>query len=199
MKSIVRGVGINDADYAVFTGPVGARKMCPYYSRWKGLIERCYGASEIHKRNYEGCSLDDRWLSFMAFKAWMISQPWRNNHLDKDILQCGSKRYSPDTCVFIPSWLNALVVERTRRDGSLPDGVSRNRRSRTNPFQARIWNGEGVRICLGAYESADRASIEWRSAKSQMLLRAAHRYQSTPDFDERVHAALLERSNKLLG
>ena len=48
--------------------------------------------------------------------------------LDKDILIKGNKIYSPDTCCFVPSEINNLFVGCNKSRGSLPIGVTFNKR-----------------------------------------------------------------------
>ncbi|HHN2558986.1 TPA: hypothetical protein ACRMP4_006574, partial [Pseudomonas aeruginosa] len=94
-KGLIRGVGRNDADYNVYQFIDGERHMCPFYSRWKGMLERCYGKRYENSSAYVDCKVDERWLSFMAFREWMQERPWKGNHLDKDLLRPGDKMYSP--------------------------------------------------------------------------------------------------------
>lgn len=41
-QKIVRGVGINDADYNVAVTVDGVKRYCPYYRTWSNLLSRCY-------------------------------------------------------------------------------------------------------------------------------------------------------------
>jgi len=120
----VFGVGINDADYVVQPTVNGKQVPCPFYLRWKSVLERCYSKNYQRRQpTYIGCETCEEWHSFMAFRSWMIDQPWRGNHLDKDFL--GGRFYSPDTCLFIPQWLNNLFTDSGRVRGKYPIGVSK--------------------------------------------------------------------------
>ena len=116
-RSIVAGVGINDADYGI--------AGCPFYNRWLGMLQRCYGkAMQRLNPSYVGCSVCDEWLRFSVFKAWMEKQDWVGMELDKDILVLGNKVYSPATCVFVTPKTNSLVEKGSCPNPLLPRGVS---------------------------------------------------------------------------
>lgn len=189
MKGIVCGIGINDAEYNV--------KHCPFYARWKGVIHRAFSGNKKWERVYDGCSVDFRWLRFMPFREWMAEQPWHGNHLDKDILSPGVKVYSPDTSVFVPVWLNTLLYDGSCSSGTLPTGVSLNPRSKTKPYQARVHSGDGIRLCVGTFDTKEEAHIAWRSAKADVIENAIDRYKLTDRYDGRVCDALSMRASSL--
>lgn len=194
-KGLIRGVGRNDADYNVYRLINGERYMCPFYSRWKGMLERCYGKRYGHSSAYVDCKVDERWLSFMAFREWMQERPWKGNHLDKDLLRPGDKMYSPDTSVFIPAWLNNLLHDGHGSFRGLPTGVSI-MRNKDRPYMVRIWTMEGRRAFLGSYATADDAHAAWKEAKSRVVLEAVDRYRLTEQHDERVCDALIDISQR---
>ncbi|QDB70962.1 putative transcription factor [Pseudomonas phage vB_PaeP_YA3] len=197
MRGLVCGVGINDADYQVSSVVNGKRVLCHFYNRWHGLIERCYGDRPYRQRFYEGCRMADDWLSFMAFKNWMQEQPWQGNSLDKDILRPWEKFYCQETSVFIPQWLNALCTESANRKSDLPLGVSRNPRSKPNPFMARIRGCDGKQFLIGVFPDPESAHVAWREAKANILREAVKRYELLDRHDNRICAALEERARKL--
>ena len=101
-RSLVQGVGVNDADYTVCikrNNKIIWR--CPFYIKWRNMIERCYSPL-WHKRypSYIGCSVCPEWRYFSKFRFWMSTQKWKGMELDKDILVKGNRVYSPDTCCF---------------------------------------------------------------------------------------------------
>lgn len=114
---LVYGVGVNDADYPV--KPVihfgsKKRKICPYYQKWKSMLERCYSEKyQAVQPTYKGCKVCDEWLVFSNFKAWVIS----NNiadisgyELDKDLLKAGNKKYSKENCILVPMIVNRFLI-----------------------------------------------------------------------------------------
>tara|TARA_R110002050_G_scaffold11693_1_gene39168 strand:- start:71 stop:445 length:375 start_codon:yes stop_codon:yes gene_type:complete len=105
-RKFIHGVATNDADY--FTQYKG--KTCPYYSRWRKMLERCYSVEwQESKPTYKECSVCNEWLLFSNFKSWMINQDWIGKELDKDIINNGNKTYSPENCAFVSRKVNLLI------------------------------------------------------------------------------------------
>lgn len=124
-NKLVFGVGVNDADYAVCKSSLGRRTYCPFYLKWKSMIQRCY-SKEFHKKNptYKGCFVCEEWKIFSNFKRWMESQDWKGKSIDKDLLYPGNRVYSPKTCVFISTKINSFMTEANSARGELMIGVS---------------------------------------------------------------------------
>lgn len=125
MKRLIYGVGINDSKSTYIEG-----KRCKYYVTWKSMLQRCYSLKYKNKNpTYANCSVCDEWLTFSNFKAWMVKQNWEGKDLDKDILIEGNKIYSPETCFFISRRINTLLNVSKKRIGSLPLGVTFNKKN----------------------------------------------------------------------
>ena len=90
-RNLVRGVGINDAWYMTqYKG-----QKCPYYVRWVDFLTRCYNKNyQATRPTYVGCSVEESWLRFSTFRAWMVEQEWQGLQLYKDMLHQGNKFYS---------------------------------------------------------------------------------------------------------
>lgn len=183
-RSVVCGIGITD---------LRAKHGCPYYNRWKGVIRRCYGTPRRLPNTYEGCSVAEEWLVFSRFKSWMETQPWEGYHLDKDILRPWEMKYSPDTSVFVPPWINNLMNDSAAISGSLPIGVSVNR----GRYMARVHNGRGKREFAGLFDTPEEAYQAWAKAKAGVIRAAVDRYKETARHDERVCLALLDKAADL--
>lgn len=187
-RTIVHGVGLNDADYPVCIRSNGARLTCPYYARWQGVIGRCYEKVK-KKRNesYGGCTVCDEWLTFSNFKAWMITQDWKGKELDKDILKQGNKIYSPENCVFVSPDLNKFTNDYKNGNGEHPLGVSYKKAN--CKFVARCCNPFTKREeHLGYFQDPNAAHLAWRKRKHEI----ACIYASMQN-DKRVASALLSR------
>lgn len=191
-RGLIKGFGINDEPEG---GASASKPMSPYYSRWKGIIGRCYGKEAVRRPGYDGCKISDDWRSFMSFKTWMQQQPWQGNHLDKDILRPWEKLYCPETSVFVPVYINTLMNDCAAVRGDLPVGVTRN--ARGLPFAARIRLSGSKRVGLGVYETAEEAHQAWARAKAGVIRQAVDQYRTTDRFDERVCTALLDRAHRL--
>ena len=159
-RKLVYGIGINDADYAYST--------CPFYLCWSRMLQRCY-SSNIQSRQptYAGCTVCVEWHSFMAFRAWMKTQDWIGNQLDKDLIGNG-KLYSPDNCVFVSSQLNSLFTESGANRGKYPIGVSWNKGK--SDFRGTI-SIDGKCKQLGRFASAEEAHAAWYKAKLEIAQR----------------------------
>ena len=142
-RTSVYGFGINDANYVVNPIVDGVKFTCPIYRMWVAMFKRCYSASSLSLRqSYIGCSVDDRWHSFMAFRSWVLSQPqWEGMQLDKDLLVENNKVYGPDMCLFITHRLNSFLATSHSNNSGLPIGVKKFRKK----FVAHSTNIDGSR------------------------------------------------------
>lgn len=191
-RGLIKGFGINDEPKGCASA---SKPISPYYSRWKGIIARCYGKEAARRPGYGGCQVSEEWRSFTRFRDWMQQQPWQGNHLDKDILRPWEKLYCPETSVFVPVYINTLMNDCAAVRGDLPTGVTRN--ARGMPFAARIRLADSKRVGLGVYETAEEAHQAWAKAKSSVIAEVVDRYRTTDRYDERVCAALMDRANQL--
>ena len=78
-RKLIYGVGVNDAPYATepdktVNGRTINSRKCPYFVLWKAMLRRCYASSVNDNPTYIGCTVDERWHSFMSFRTWMESQ-----------------------------------------------------------------------------------------------------------------------------
>ena len=190
---LVLGVGRNDSEHSVYEystveGELRLLWICPIYRVWKHMLERCY-SPKLHARfpSYIGCTVVAEWLSFSAFRAWMIDQDWEGRQLDKDILTPGNKVYSPDTCIFVDANLNSFLTDRGAACGQWPTGTHRPRS--VGKFRARCQNPfSRSREHLGYFDDPAEAHEAWRSRKHQLA--CAYADQQT---DPRIAAALRAR------
>jgi hypothetical protein len=181
------GIGINDADYMVCPMVNGKRVMCPFYRKWKSMLERCCDP-KFHARNptYRGCTVDPQWHSFMAFREWMMGKKWEGRELDKDIIVPGNKVYSPETCMFVPPSINTLSNDCRAARGKYPQGVTWDKSNQKLIAQIRI---NGMLKRLGYFPTVAEAEAAYRKAKSDHIFRVA--YLLGENEDPRLKPALL--------
>ena len=95
----------------------GGRIGDPLVNTWRGIMQRCYEptARGYHKYGAKGISVCERWHNIATFledvkKIQGYGQ--EGVQLDKDYY--GSNQYAPDTCVWLPSYLNAMYTSRVK-------------------------------------------------------------------------------------
>jgi len=76
------------------------------YDIWKIMIKRCY--SDNPYKSYINAIVCDDWHNFQNFSKWCDNNYIDGYQLDKDLLVENNKKYSSNTCVFVPRWLNNL-------------------------------------------------------------------------------------------
>jgi hypothetical protein len=163
--------GILDADYEVSVHILveGTRKniTCPYYSKWRNMINRCYSKKFI---NYEDCFICEEWRYFSNFKAWMEKQDWEGKHLDKDLLVEGNKVYSPNTCCFLEPRVNQFITDKQNNGSLYPTGVSYYKKN--DNYSAQCKN-RGKKKFLGYFETPEQAHQAYLEFKHKLALELA--------------------------
>lgn len=186
-RSLVLGVGINDANYQTQPRLNGKQIKCPIYRKWAHMLDRCY-SEKWRSRNvtYLDCILDKRWHSFMAFREWVLSQPfWEGYHLDKDLLISGNKIYGPDTCIFVSQEVNSFMTENKVTNSGLPLGVTD---LKNGFYRVYVSNGTGKNWHSNMIDDIELASLIYEEKKLQFAELLSYRQA-----DERVARALIER------
>lgn len=185
-SSLVRGVGLNDADYKISRWEGKQVWVCPFYMCWVNMLKRCYSlVSQKARPTYIGCSVVDEWLVFSGFKVWMEQQDWKGKHLDKDLISPGNKVYGPETCLFVDIKVNCFLIEKVKSNG-LPVGVTHSQTDGRFIAQgAGIFTGNKH---LGTFMTPEEAHQAWLSFKLEQAYILADLQT-----DERVSLALIKR------
>lgn len=192
-NKLVYGVGINDADYSVQKHEnVGGKQrllwICPFYQRWCGMFQRCYSVKyHIKFPTYLDCSVVPEWHYFMAFRAWMETQDWEGNELDKDVLIRGNKVYSPETCVFVSKAVNYFFNENLNKSRTCPLGV--HFRKGWGKYTAACKDVRSGKIkYIGHFDNPQEAHQAWLAFKLKQAYNLA-----AEQTDQRVAKALIDR------
>lgn len=183
-KRAVSGYGINDADYVVSPLVNGVRVPCFAYVTWRGLIQRCKDTAyhEKHKA-YQGVEVCPEWRMFSEFRRWWLDNYVEDFELDKDIMSDGVKIYSPETCIFIPKWLNLFIKESNVTSG-LPKGVLFE--EERGKFKATLKHLNKT-INVGRYSTAEEASTARIAAKIEVTIARRWEIDSvSPDLFNRI-------------
>lgn len=199
-NKLVWGWGINDADYNTHVQITKGRYWtCPIYIKWSGALERTISEAYHAKQpTYVTASVDDRWKYFSAFKYWSDQQPtWDGCHLDKDILLPGNKIYSPETCCYVPQWLNNLATTSSSKSG-LPLGVSYKPGSEnaTKVYYTQVGKINGGRYTSRSY-TPQEAHVKYQLAKADQVEAAIEKYSLETCYREDVAEALYQRAETL--
>lgn len=188
VKSLVCGVGVNDADYPVKPVINGRRIRCDFYRVWHGMLERCY-SEKLHVRRptYIGCAVCEDWLTFSNFKKWMEVQDWQGKQLDKDLLVTGNKIYSPETCVFVSHLVNTFITDGGSSAGEFMIGAFWS--ASDNKFRSECRDPfNQFKNFIGLFNSEIEAHLAWKNRKNQIARKLAENQS-----DDRVAAALMCR------
>ena len=183
MKKLVYGVGDNDTPDA----PATIRgKMTKEYSAWSGMLQRAYDPKyHLRQPTYIGCSVVEEWHFRSGFAEWFREHYVEGWYLDKDILKPGNKVYGPETCIYVPGWLNTFANDSRSIRGELPIGVSLN--SSTGKYLSQCKSANKV-INLGYYDDANDAHEVWLKFKLKL---ASERKHDMDSIDPRIFPNLL--------
>ena len=153
------------------------------YVCWSNMLMRCYSAKYRAKYpTYIDCRVCDEWLFYPNFKNWYDKNYYKINNktsqLDKDILIKNNKVYSPETCIFVPNFINTLFTKRQNDRGDLPIGVRYNKTCKK--YQARLSvfkDGKSVRKNLGYFTTPEEAFEAYKRAKEDYIKETADNYK----------------------
>ena len=182
----VYGVGVNDSDYvtqAIINGDV---VVCPAYSAWKAMLYRVYSKASLERNPcYKGVVVCSEWLSFMGFRVWWIDNHVNGWSLDKDIIGSG-KEYSPECCIYVPSWINTITSDVASSRGDLMIGVS----LVGNRFRANCRHPFGlIPRHIGYFETEIEAHLAWKERKISVINSLKGEMDK---IDARIHGRLIK-------
>jgi hypothetical protein len=143
-------------------------------------MNRCYNEKYQEKRpTYLGCTVDSYFHNFQNFAKWYDENYYeiegQRMELDKDILIKGNKIYSPETCVFVPQFINSLFVKSDTKRGGLPLGVHFDKQ--TKKYRASCNNGKGKQVPLGRFNSPEDAFQSYKKFKEDVIKKVAEEYK----------------------
>lgn len=164
---------------------------------WTSVLERCY--SEIcweSNPTYKDVEVCKDWLDFQNFASWCESQKFFNAkddkgnlyQLDKDILVRGNRLYSPETCRFVPSCINKLLISCKKRRGDLPVGVFLEKS--TGKYGAQLQDGSGRQKKLGTFTTPEDAFLVYKIHKEDRVKCMAECWKDMLDFE--IYESLLD-------
>lgn len=168
------------------------------YKRWTALKSRA--KKRTASPTYPPITVHQTWSDFLNFLEWVENQPaWEGLELDKDILSPDGMgtEYGPDTCAFIPKYLNGLFrASHSRRSRKLPMGVDHYAGKRGDSYYSRI-TVDGVTKSLGIFKTAEAAHRAWQRGLEKRIDELLKRYRAEPGYLESVDLALQQRRDKI--
>ena len=184
----VYGVGIVGTKYPVSEGNIQTKE----YTLWMSMLQRCYSDSFKKKHpTYIGCEVSENFKSYEYFYEWCHSQigfDVKGFDLDKDLLVKGNKVYSEDSCVFIPTEINSLLVKRTASRGEYLIGVYW--RNTNKAFVAMVRKNKGKQEFLGYFKTELEAYNAYKTAKEAFVKEQANKWKGK--IDPRAYEALMD-------
>ena len=141
------------------------------YKRWAKMLERAYSDNYHSKRpTYKDCTVDERWHNFQNFIPWHHENYIEGYDLDKDLYIEGNKVYGPDTCFYVPRWLNCMILNRPESNSILPTGVYAN---------GDKYVGQHTRSSRKSFKTIIEAEIYYNT---QRLTYYIHQLKTTTDY-----------------
>lgn len=174
----------------VGVGPYSSRKggrITKEYMHWSSMFTRCYDPA-YHSRfpTYETKYVDNQWHNYQEFGEWCQWQTgFGTGVLDKDLLFKGNNVYSPETCVFIPSEINSLIVTPITKGKKTPVGISYQTSHKSYLVSCAI---KGKNKNLGRYKCPEKAFAVYKDFKENLVRSKAEEYKE--QIDIRAYAAL---------
>lgn len=150
-------------------------KILKSYNCWHNMLMRCY--SEVYQKDkptYKKCKVCDEWLCYANFKEWYDNNIYTINeelNLDKDILIDNNYIYSPETCIFVPKYINSLF-KGCSKNNNLPTGID----FKNNRYCVRM-KIKGKLKHLGVYDTLEEASEVYKKSKLELIKNVAEEYK----------------------
>ena len=183
----IYGVGITGTKYPSMINGVQTKE----YKLWCDMLRRCYSETFQKKRpTYEGCEASENFKSYEYFYEWCHSKIGFGNegwHLDKDLLIKGNKVYSEDSCIFLPSEINSLLIKRTSLRGKCLIGVHWCNTNKV--FVAQVSKNKGKSERLGFFKTELEAFNAYKEAKEYFIKEQANKWKS--QIDKRAYDSLM--------
>lgn len=168
-KTKILGFGFNNADYVVDPGKSSGIGVDHAYHTWMRMLIRCYSESFLKKNpTYRGVTVCSSWSEFMNFRSWWADNVVDGWEIDKDLLYPGNRIYGPETCIFVPPWLNRFLIGSEAARGNLPIGVFYHKRDRK--YRAQLSMGDSKQKTLGSFKTPEEAYHAWVTAKINMAI-----------------------------
>lgn len=187
---LIGGFGINDSDTPIrisenINGKSTILWTCPHYQKWTYLISRCTNGK---KECYDDISICEEWKYFSNFKSWSTSQPFFSSELclDKDILS--GTIYSPETCRYVPMYINNLIIAKSTNDYMLGVTYDKSR----NRFKSNI-SINGINRNSPRFQTEFEAHQWWQTEKISYMTMKLNEYQQSEYYISEIFDSINQR------
>ena len=149
------------------------KKTTQEYEVWRNMLQRCYDEKTQERQpGYKMVKVCKDWHNFQNFaKFYEDNYPKINNlklSLDKDLLQQGTenKIYSPETCVFLPQYVNNFLTNKKSNNTSGYTGVSWYSDSKKWVVHIHLLE-KNKQKTLGYFQTPELASQSYQQARAE--------------------------------
>lgn len=146
------------------------------YKTWHGMMRRGYD-QDFKDRNpsYKEVTVCEHWHNYQNFAAWFEKNYYdiegEKMNLDKDILTKGNKQYSPDTCIFVPAYINTLFANAETNHGKYFTCIY-STKAKENKFCVRTRTEH-----IGNYPTLEKAFTAYKRHKELVIRDIANLYK----------------------
>lgn len=152
---------------ATTEGGVYVRKVTRSALLWDNLTSRCKQPYWDKYQTYSGT--ENKFEGYQEFAEWCQNQfgymskdrSGRYWALDKDLIHSDSKSYSKENCIFVPNWINTILISCNAARGEYPIGV--NLHKATGKFIGKCEN------YIGLFDTPMEAHRAWQERKLDIL------------------------------
>lgn len=161
------------------------------------MCSRVYKRSGAFRPGYNDVEICEEWRTFSNFDRWCDEHFIEGAVLDKDLLVPGSKIYSPETCCFVPDYVNTCLSTSSRTKRVSLFGV--HIRKKDGKISASITKNNR-KIHLGYFNSEEDGHFAWLEAKAESIREVAERYRTECSyFSPQIYDSLIKRADFFLG
>lgn len=178
-------------------------KIDPVYQSWQRMLERGYSDRYKNRPTYKDAAAVAEWHFFPTFREWALSNGFDASlELDKDLLVKGNKIYGPETCAYIPKWLNQSLSSQQTKRGAWPMGVSYRQpkspmhNELNKPYLVYI-KIDSENVYAGSFSDPFEAHAHWQLLKAEQIERIILKYMLEPSYQQHVANALYQRAEIL--
>ena len=140
------------------------------FNTYSAIVSRCTKSFQKISPHYEGVTTS--FTSFDQFADWSYTQIGSDildYDIDKDLLKRGNRVYSPENCVYLPSYINRSISLRQESRSNLPRGVVPRVQLGKEVYVASIRVGKKLKY-LGTFNNPEDAHTQYKIAYNERIM-----------------------------